>query len=69
MNLRELKTLGFDHSYRNGNAYRVQCSCCDALVINGYPTHERGCSNAVHECNGCNALISTNQRYCEDCAL
>lgn len=69
MNLSYLRALGFDRSQHIPftRRYRVSCSCCEALVINGHPSHERGCGNAVHECNGCNALIPTNQRYCEDC--
>ena len=47
--------------------YRVRCDRCEALVVNGTPTHERGCPNATHECNGCNARVSMNMRYCYDC--
>lgn len=69
MNLRLLRALGFDASKHVpfSRQYSVRCSSCQALVINGMPSHERGCTAAVHECNGCNALIPTNQRYCEDC--
>lgn len=48
--------------------YRVRCDCCEALVVNGVATHETGCDAAMHECNGCNAVIPARQRYCEDCA-
>jgi len=68
--LANLRARGFDES-RNipfTKMYRPRCSRCQALVINGRPSHETGCSNAVHECRGCNALIPANQRYCEDCA-
>ncbi len=44
------------------------CDSCEAMSINGHATHERGCPNRRHECNGCNALIPVNVRYCEDCA-
>ena len=42
-----LKEQGFDDStYDCGDrTYRVRCSQCEALVINGVPTHERGCPN------------------------
>lgn len=62
-------TLGFDESYHIAftRTYKIQCGQCEALVINGIPTHEHGCSNATHECNGCYARIPTNQRYCEEC--
>lgn len=68
MNIRTLKVLGFTDSRRTGKGmYRPICDSCEAMVINGYPTHERGCRNAMHECEGCNTIIPTNQRYCEDC--
>jgi hypothetical protein len=70
MKLSTLRALGFDRSRHIPftRTYSVQCSCCAALVINGLPSHERGCENEVHECGGCNALIQARQRYCEDCA-
>ena len=42
----QLKRRGFDQTYkiRNGG-YRVKCSQCEALVINGVATHETGCIN------------------------
>jgi hypothetical protein len=46
----------------------VSCDACAALVINGVPCHETGCPNAMHECNGCNALIPIRRRYCDDCS-
>jgi hypothetical protein len=69
MNLSTLRALGFDRAEHVPftKQYSVRCSQCDALAINGVPTHERGCPNAVHECHGCNTLIPMNQRYCEDC--
>jgi hypothetical protein len=71
MKLETLNALGFDRSantFGRPNLISVACSRCQALVINGIPAHEHGCPNAVHECNGCNALIPMRQRYCEDCA-
>ena len=61
--VRQLIALGFDRS----NPGIVACSQCAALVINNTPCHETGCPNAVHECAGCNALVSVNTKYCEDC--
>jgi hypothetical protein len=62
-------TLGFDESWNIPftREYRIRCSACEALVINGVPCHETGCTHATHECNGCNERIPTNQRYCADC--
>lgn len=68
--LSNLRARGFDLSTHIPftSQYRVKCSCCEALAINGVACHERGCPNAVHECHGCNELIPTNRRYCQDCA-
>jgi hypothetical protein len=43
----ELRRLGFDLSRycRADGYYRVRCSQCEALVINGIPSHETGCPN------------------------
>lgn len=65
--LARLHALGFDLSTATMKGARIACSQCAALAINGTPTHEHGCPNAVHECNGCNALIPARQRYCGDC--
>jgi rRNA maturation endonuclease Nob1 len=61
--------LGFDRTTHVPftKQYRIRCSQCEALVINGYPTHEQGCPSARHECRGCNELIPMNQKYCYDC--
>ena len=71
MNRATLHQHGFDQSVRvpskSPRQWTVKCSQCNALVINGVPTHEKGCPNAVHECAGCNNLIPMNQRYCSDC--
>lgn len=44
---RRLRTLGFDRTTynRSTDSYRVRCSQCEALVINGTPCHETGCPN------------------------
>jgi hypothetical protein len=46
-----LRNLGFDLSTydRMSRSYRVRCSQCEALVINGVPCHERGCPNERKE--------------------
>jgi len=68
--LEKLVARGFDESspIEGTASYRVKCSSCDSLVINGTPCHETGCSNATHECRGCNTLLPARQRYCEDCS-
>jgi hypothetical protein len=70
MNLDTLRQLGFDLAQHVPftKRYRVRCSQCEALCINGVPTHETGCPHAVHECHGCNALIPMRQKYCADCS-
>lgn len=44
---RHLRALGFDRSRYNPSSatYSVRCSQCEALCINGMPTHERHCPN------------------------
>lgn len=61
---------GFDLSHVNetGESVTVRCSQCEALVINGTPTHETGCLNETHECQECDAWIPLRRRLCEDCA-
>ena len=70
MKLNELRALGFDKSYHVPftASFKAICSQCETLVINGYPTHETRCTNIVHECAGCNALVPVRYKYCEDCA-
>ena len=53
MNLSTLRALGFDRAEHVPftKRYRVRCSQCEALVINGIPTHERGCPNTPREEN------------------
>jgi hypothetical protein len=63
--------LGFDRAEHIPftRHYRIACSSCEALVINGHASHETGCSNATQECDGCNERIPVSRfrRYCEDC--
>lgn len=63
-------TLGFDRAQHIPftRQYRIQCGSCASIVVNGIPLHERGCPNDTRECNGCNARIPANHRYCNDCA-
>ena len=43
----QLCRLGFDQSYAIPfeKAWKIRCSQCEALCINGVPTHEHGCPN------------------------
>lgn len=47
MTTQKLKRAGFDLSekVRGEPRFRVRCSQCQAMCINGVPTHERGCPN------------------------
>jgi len=66
--LEQLEAQGFDRcSQTRGYAVRVACSQCEALVINGHASHERGCPNRVHECKGCYSPVPRAGLYCEDC--
>ena len=69
--LSTLLALGFDSSYERDDEpgqYKVRCSQCDALVIQGLPTHERGCPNRTHSCEECGELIPVRRRVCDSCA-
>jgi hypothetical protein len=71
MTLGTLYSLGFDRStgsFSNPDHNHVGCSQCQALVINGIPTHEHGCPHATAHCRECDAVIPNRQRLCEDCA-
>lgn len=69
VNLFNLRLLGFDLSRHVPftKEFKVKCSCCEAMTVNGTPLHETGCSQAMHECNGCNSIIPKGQKYCDDC--
>jgi hypothetical protein len=43
-----LRRKGFDLSYNRPfqRAWRVRCSQCEAVVVNGTPLHETGCPHA-----------------------
>ena len=47
MTTQQLQRAGFDRSEfdRSTRTWHVQCSQCEALVINGVACHERGCPN------------------------
>ena len=66
--LASLRAHGFDGSKHIPftKRYRVRCSQCEVLVINGLAAHEQGCPNQVHECRGCGEIIA-HKGYCQDC--
>ncbi len=68
MKLSQLRRLGFDKSEHIPftDRFRVGCSQCEALCINGIPTHESRCGNQKYECKGCDTLID-HPGYCQDC--
>ena len=53
--IQQLHDLGFDESeFRpfgsdGHHTWKVRCSQCQALVINGLPCHETGCPNQRRE--------------------
>lgn len=53
--IRELHRRGFDKSKAIPfeKAAWLGCSQCEALAINGIPTHERGCPNKPSVCREC----------------
>ena len=68
--LEKLKRQGFDESRAIPfeHAWRIGCSQCEALCINGIATHERGCPKQTYKCRGCNTILSRKE-YCSDCKL
>lgn len=67
--LQQLKSSGFDlttHIAFTRN-YRIACSQCQALAINGVPCHELGCPNEPRECEECGCAIESHHRHCQDC--
>ncbi len=49
--VQRLRDKGFDLSYAIPfeRQWKVRCSQCEALVINGLPCHELGCPNTVRD--------------------
>jgi hypothetical protein len=70
MTLEMLRARGFDRSRHVPftKTFRIGCSTCAALAINGVPCHERGCPNETFECKGCSATVARRGTYCEDCS-
>lgn len=66
--LNQLRQRGFDESAHVPftKRYRIRCSQCEANAINGVACHEAGCPNQIHECKGCNEIL-TYKGYCESC--
>lgn len=56
------KARGFDRSValRSGCVV-VRCSGCEALVINGVATHERGCPQQTRICGRCGGQYPRGQ--------
>ena len=52
--VQRLRDQDFEDSYAVpfSRSWEVRCSCCEALVINGVPTHETGCPNARRDDDG-----------------
>lgn len=48
---KRLRRLGFDKTTYNRSTgyYKVKCSQCEAVVINGIACHETGCPNQPYE--------------------
>lgn len=69
--LQRVQAEGFDRSRLDGLGDRtyvtVACSECEALVINGTPTHERGCRNTPVACRECGFKHADRQSAAECC--
>ena len=67
--IQRLRAQGFDRSevVPFARQWRVRCSQCQAMTINGVAVHERNCPHEVHECKGCSAIVGRYERWCEDC--
>lgn len=53
--VQQLRDAGFDRSYAIPfeHSWKVRCSQCEALVINGLACHETGCPNTVRDEEDC----------------
>lgn len=69
MTLNTLRERGFDLSVHIPftKHFRVGCSQCCAVCVNGTPCHEWGCANQTFHCQGCEATVPFNVKYCADC--
>lgn len=70
MTLDELHQHGFDASrLKHPMDLRIapECSMCEAIVINGVPTHEHGCPNTPYHCRECGSLHPSRQLAAECC--
>lgn len=61
--------LGFDLTKQIPftKSYRLGCSQCEAISINGTACHETGCTHQTFECKGCNNRVKRSGSYCPDC--
>lgn len=69
MTLQDLHRHGFDRSsavFGIPTRLAVACSQCEALVINGIPTHERGCPHEGYRCDECGGFY-LNQMDARTC--
>ena len=66
--LAQLRDQGFDLSERYARTWRVRCSQCEALVINGIATHETGCPNGrSYTCPECGSRYRDADNASECC--
>lgn len=56
--LQTLRAQGFDEAEHIPftKRYRIQCSQCEAVSINGRACHETGCPNIAPTCRACGNL-------------
>lgn len=68
MQVGHLHNLGFDRSCElEDGGFRVCCSQCEALVINGVPCHEHGCPNRARDQEEDEEEESWVDRHSVDC--
>lgn len=71
--LQTLRNAGFEDSRHIPftKQYRVRCTSCEALVIQGTPCHETGCPEQRKECKECGGMFKRSEgcpcmEPCED---